>query len=239
MHGQQVTRLHTAQESSATHDMPRANERSADISTASENPGLTNPARLGALDDIVPVVYEELRVIARRHLARMRRANAKDGTFVTTALVNEVYLKLADQSDARWKDRAHFLALAARAMRHLLIDHAKAGAALKRGGGKADLIFEEVLSPDTRAAERLLEIDEALQQLATLDPRLARVVECRFFGGLTEEEIAEALDVTVRTVQRDWVKARAAARVVGRVVAWIRTTPRGGTLPRHLHVGRR
>jgi len=223
VHGQQVTRLHTAQESSATHDMPRANERSADISTASENPGLTNPARLGALDDIVPVVYEELRVIARRG----------------TALVNEVYLKLADQSDARWKDRAHFLALAARAMRHLLIDHAKAGAALKRGGGKADLIFEEVLSPDTRAAERLLEIDEALQQLATLDPRLARVVECRFFGGLTEEEIAEALDVTVRTVQRDWVKARAAARVVGRVVAWIRTTPRGGTLPRHLHVGRR
>ena len=166
-----------------------------------------------SMNALVPLVYAELKRAARRQLARSRRGGAKDGTLATTALVNEAYLKLVDQTQASWNDRAHFLALAATAMRHILIDRAKAQSARKRGGGEANITFEDAVLADQRSPERLLEIDDALDRLSQMQPRLARVVECRFYGGLSEDEIAEALSITVRTVQRDWVKARALLRV--------------------------
>jgi RNA polymerase sigma factor (TIGR02999 family) len=162
--------------------------------------------RRDALDALVPLVYDELRVIAHRHLAA--RGGARGATLATTALVNEAYLKLVDQSRAGWRDRAHFMALAAVAMRHVLTDRARARVALKRGGERRPVTLDEHAVADDAAPEQLLEVDDALQRLAALDARLARVVELRFFGGLSEEEIAEALGVTVRTVRRDWVKAR-------------------------------
>lgn len=161
-----------------------------------------------SLDSLVALLYQELRRIAHGHLARRRRSGAKQGTLATTGLVNEVYLKLVDQSQAGWKDRAHFLALAAVAMRHILIDRAKARVAQKRGGERVAVTLEEEAIAVDESPEALLDIDAALERLATLDARLARVVECRFFGGLSESETAEALGVTVRTVQRDWAKAK-------------------------------
>lgn len=160
--------------------------------------------RREALDRLVPVVYRELRAIARRHLA----GHAAGNTLVTTALVHEAYLKLVDQSNAEWRDRAHFLALASVAMRHVLIDRAKARSAVKRGGIRRRITLDDAALAVDSHAESLLEIDDALDRLAEVDPRLARVVECRFYGGMSEEEIAEALGVTVRTVERDWAKAR-------------------------------
>jgi len=157
-----------------------------------------------ALDQLIPLVYQELRVIAHRQLA----ARAPGGTLSTTALVHETYLKLIDQSRANWHDRAHFLAVASIAMRHVLVDRAKAQGALKRGGTRRRLSLEDAHVAVDDQSDGLLQLDEAMNRLAELQPRLARVVECRFFGGLTEEEIAEALGVTVRTVQRDWAKAR-------------------------------
>jgi RNA polymerase sigma factor (TIGR02999 family) len=149
-------------------------------------------------------VYDELRAIAHRRLA----ARKSNGTLVTTGLVHEAYLKLVDQSSAEWRDRAHFLALASVAMRHVLIDRAKGRTALKRGGVRRRVTLDDAIASVDDQAESLLEIDDALDRLARIEPRLARVVECRFYGGLTEEEIAEALGVTVRTVERDWAKAR-------------------------------
>jgi RNA polymerase sigma factor (TIGR02999 family) len=161
-----------------------------------------------SLDRLVPLVYGELRAIAHRQLARRGRPARGDATLATTALVNEAYLKLVDQANASWRDRAHFLALASVAMRHILIDRAKARAATKRGGGRAAVSLDDEAIAADGDPVRLLEINEALDKLAELDPRLARIAECRFFGGLSEEEIAEALGVTTRTVQRDWAKAR-------------------------------
>jgi RNA polymerase sigma factor (TIGR02999 family) len=161
-----------------------------------------------SLDRILPVVYQELRGIAHRRLA----SQAPGGTLETTALVHEAYLKIVDQSHADVHDRAHFLALASLAMRHLLIDRAKARAALKRGGARRQITLEDELIGADDQPEALLQLDEALCHLAELEPRLARVVECRFFGGMTEDEIADALGTTVRTVQRDWAKARVLLR---------------------------
>jgi RNA polymerase sigma factor (TIGR02999 family) len=164
--------------------------------------------RRDALDELVPVVYEELRTIAHRHLA----ARDRGGTLQTTGLVHEAYLKLVDQARADWNDRAHFFAVASRAMRHVLIDRARGRTRLKRGGDgpRISLDVDEIAVDDQ--PEALLQLDEALAKLAEVEPRLARVVECRFFGGLREEEIAEALGVTPRTVQRDWAKARVLLR---------------------------
>jgi RNA polymerase sigma factor (TIGR02999 family) len=161
-----------------------------------------------SLDRLLPVVYQELKTIAHRHLAR----RGEPGTLQTTALVHEAYLKLVDQSRAGWNDRLHFLALASVAMRHVLVDRAKARAALKRGGDRRriPLDADEIAVDDQ--PEALLQLEEALTSLGRVAPRLARVVECRFFGGLTEEEIATALGLTVRTVQRDWAKARVLLR---------------------------
>ncbi len=157
-----------------------------------------------ALDRITILLYDELREIAHRH----RRAHGDSASLVTTALVHEVYLKLVDQSRAKWNDRAHFLALAAVAMRHILADRAKARVAAKRGGNHAAVTLEEEMIASGDQPDALLQINEAIDRLEAIDARLARVVEYRFFGGLTNDEIAEVLDVTVRTVERDWVKAR-------------------------------
>ena len=158
----------------------------------------------GSLERLMPLVYDELRAIAHRRLG----VQGRGGTLSTTELVHEAYLKLVDQSQADWRDRAHFLALASLAMRHVLVDRAKARAALKRGGGQRPVSLDEGRVGADDQSEALLQLEEALERLAAAEPRLARVVECRFFGGLTEEEIAEVLAVTVRTVQRDWAKAR-------------------------------
>ena len=156
-----------------------------------------------SLDRLVPQLYDELRRIAHRHLAR-----GEPGTLNTTALVHEAYLKLADRSGPNPVDRTHFLALAAVAMRHILSDRAKARVAVKRGGGRQRITLDdELVGPDDQALA-LLQLEEALDRLATLSPRLARVVELRFFGGLSNEEIATALQVNPRTIERDWAKAR-------------------------------
>jgi RNA polymerase sigma factor (TIGR02999 family) len=161
--------------------------------------------RTDSVDRLLPLVYSELRAIAHRQLAA--RGN-RGGTLQTTGLVHEAYLKLVDQSRAQGKDRTHFLALAAVAMRHVLVDRARARVALKRGGAQRAVTFDEQQVAMDSQPDALLQLHEAMNRLAEVQPRLARVVECRFFGGLTEEEIADALGVTVRTVQRDWVKAR-------------------------------
>lgn len=157
-----------------------------------------------ALDHITGLVYDELREIARRH----RRARDNASSLATTALVHEAYLKLVDQSQATWNDRAHFLALAAVAMRHILTDRAKARFVAKRGGSRVAITLDEELIAAEDQPDALLQIDDALRRLDEVDDRLARIVECRFFGGLTNEEIARVLGVTVRTVERGWVKAR-------------------------------
>ena len=155
-----------------------------------------------AVDRLFPLVYEELRHIAHRQLGRER----SDHTLSTTALVHEGYLKLVDQRRARWEDRAHFFAVAAQAMRRILVSYARRHRADKRRGEMVQL--EDVVALADDRADLLLALDEALTQLSEVDERLARVVDCRFFGGLTEEETAEALGVTARTVRRDWVKAK-------------------------------
>ena len=161
-----------------------------------------------ALDELVPLLYEELRILARKQLRARRHNTEGTPTLATTALVNEAYLKLVAQSPARWNDRAHFLALCAVAMRHILVDRARARVALKHGGGRHRVALnEETVAVEDQPAA-ILEIDEAVHALERLNPRLARVVESRFFAGLSEEQTAEALGVTVRTVQRDWAKAR-------------------------------
>jgi RNA polymerase sigma factor (TIGR02999 family) len=164
------------------------------------------------LDAAVSRVYDELRTLAHQRLAR--GAGRAESTLSTTGLVHEAYLKLADQSRAEWGDRAHFLAVASLAMRHVLVDRARERQTLKRGEARRPVTLdEEQLSADDQA-DMVLQIDDALERLAQWggEPRLARVVECRFFGGLSEAETAEALGVTTRTVQRDWVKARVLLR---------------------------
>jgi RNA polymerase sigma factor (TIGR02999 family) len=160
-----------------------------------------------ALDRVVPLVYEELRKVAHRQLGGERAGH----TLSTTALVHEAYLKLVDQTRAQWTDRAQFFAVAARAMRRILVDYARRHRALRRGGAQRPLALDEADAGSIAAAERadeLVALDEALERLAALDERLSRVVECRFFAGLTEAETAEVLGVTPRTIARDWVKAR-------------------------------
>jgi RNA polymerase sigma factor (TIGR02999 family) len=159
--------------------------------------------RREALDQILPLVYNELRRSARRELA-VRPSD----TLSTTALVHELYLKFARSQHAEWNNRAHFLGVAAVAMRHILVDRARRRGTEKRGGLLRVVTLDDALVAGDEQAESLLALHEALDHLATLNERLARVVECRFFGGMTEQETAEALGVTERTVRRDWVKAR-------------------------------
>lgn len=169
-----------------------------------EVPGDPGVGNREALNRLVPLVYNELRQIAHRHLSARR-----DGaTLNTSELVNEAYLKLVDQSPSQWSDRGHFLALATLAMRHILTDRAKARMSLKRGGDRCRITLDENTISADDAPDALLQITDALDRVAAIDARLARIVEYRFFGGLSNEEIAEALGINERTVERDWIKAR-------------------------------
>jgi len=161
-----------------------------------------NPEVVNAL---LPLVYGELHAIAENQLYRER----KDHTLNATALVHEAYLKLVDQSRVTWQNRAHFLGVAARAMRRILINYAVARRAEKRGGEMIATTYDDDLVPRASAADELVALDQALVRLQQLDERQAAVVEYRFFGGLTQEEIAEVLGVSVPTVKRDWRLARA------------------------------
>ena len=157
-----------------------------------------------ALDRLLPLVYDELRRIAHRELQRER----PDHTLSTTDVVHEAYLKLIDHERVAPGEQVRFLAVAATAVRRALIEHARRRDTVKRGGGQRPVTLdEEIVAADD--SDQLLALDDALTRLAELDERLARVVECRYFGGLTEDETAAALGVTARTVRRDWVKARA------------------------------
>jgi len=159
-----------------------------------------------ALDQLVPLVHDELRRRARRAMSHERT----DHSLQPTALVNEVYLRLIDLKQVQWTDRAHFLALAARLMRRILVDLARAQLTQKRGAGAVNVSLDEdsIMAPG-RGRENLVALDEALQALATLDPRRCQVVELRFFAGMDVDETAAVLNVSRRTVMRDWTLARA------------------------------
>jgi RNA polymerase sigma factor (TIGR02999 family) len=157
-----------------------------------------------AWDRLLPLVYDELRRIARRQLRRERAGH----TLSTTALVHEAYLKLVDQTRVPYEDRAHFFGIASRAMRQVLVSHARKYRTAKRGGEWRRVPLDEAEISVEERADTLLALDEALTRLAAMSERLARVVECRFFGGMTEAETAAALGVTERTIRRDWTKAR-------------------------------
>ena len=157
-----------------------------------------------ALDALIPIVHSEL-----QHLARnLMRGERDSHTLQTSALVNEAYMRLVDLTRVRWQDRAHFFAMSARLMRRILVDHARARKQLKRGGAALHVAFDEGLLPSERATD-LIVLDDALEALGKRDPRKSRVVELRFFGGLSVEEVAEALDVSRETVLRDWRFAKA------------------------------
>ncbi len=160
-----------------------------------------------AFDRLFPLVYEELRRLARRQLAP--RHPAATPTLDTTALVHEAFLKLAGTKSPHWNDRCHFLAVAATAMRQILMDYARRRSAQRRGQGVRHLTLERREIAVDEQADALVAVDEALGRLEQLSPRLAHVVQCTFFGGMTHEETATALEVTERTIRRDWVKARA------------------------------
>ncbi len=159
-----------------------------------------------ALDELVPLVYDRL-----RRLAHDRRRDERSGLSLnTTGLVHEAYLKLVDVRQARFRDRAHFLAMASRVMRRLLVDHARARAAAKRGGGADTVVLDDDLPWLTEeGTAALMELDAALDQLATADPRRSQILEHRYFGGLSLEETAEAMDLSLATVKRDLRFARA------------------------------
>jgi len=158
-----------------------------------------------ALDELLPIVYEDLKRIARVHVRRGPVSN----TLQTQTLVHEAYLRLVDQTKANWQDRQHFLSLCARAMRQIVVSNARRHAAAKRGGGERAVTWNDDSPSDPGRAQSLIDLDDALERLGKRDERLARVVECRYFAGYTEQETADALDTSLRTVQRDWMRARA------------------------------
>jgi len=178
-----------------------------------ESPGdvtlLLNEMKLGnkdALARLIPLVYAELRALASRFL----RAERTGHTLQPTALVHEAYLRLVEQDHADWKDRAHFLAVAAQLMRRILVDYARGRATAKRGGVAVRIEIEGLeLEGERLQVEEILGVDQALDRLAVLDPQQSRVVELRYFAGLTVEEAAEALGISPRTVKRDWAMAAA------------------------------
>jgi RNA polymerase sigma factor (TIGR02999 family) len=158
-----------------------------------------------ALAELTPLVYEQLRRLAHHFM----EGQSPNHTLQTTALVNEAYLRLADQSNPNWQSRAHFFAVAARAMRQILVNYAKSSRSQKRGGGvlKVELDETAILSPEQSKA--IVDLHEALERLGTLDSRKAQVVELKFFGGLNYDEIAEVLKIARMTVRRDWEFAKA------------------------------
>lgn len=158
-----------------------------------------------AFDELLPAVYEELHSLAERYL-RHERA---DHTLQTTALVHEAYLKMADQREAQWQNRAHFFAVAAMAMRRILVNHAKSAGRIKRGGGRERVPLDEAAVIAPEANVDLVALDEALVRLAAFDERKSRIVELRFFGGMSVEETAEVMSIAPATVKRDWTLAKA------------------------------
>lgn len=158
-----------------------------------------------ALDELMPVVHSELRRLARRYMARERPGH----TLQTTALINEAYLRLVDQQGVEWQDRAHFFAVAAQVMRHILVDHARKYQSDKRGAGAQRVPLDEVVVANQQRAAELVTLDEALNHLAAMDPRQSQIVELRFFGGLTVEETAEVMKIAPITVMREWRTAKA------------------------------
>ena len=159
-----------------------------------------------AMEDLLPLVYGELKRIAARQL----RGERSNHTLSTTALVHEAWLELRQLDRIKWQNRSHYLALASQAMRRVLIDHAVARRAQKRGGGQAvETLEDDAIALVEERAEELLDLDAALERLGTLDQRQVRVVECRFFGGMSIEETAEALELSPATVKREWALARA------------------------------
>lgn len=157
------------------------------------------------LSRVMPVVYEELRKLARRYMARERAGR----TLQATALVNEAYLRLVKEKGRHWQNRAHFCAIAAGAMREILVERARARTSLKRGGSRLRVSMSEDLPVHENASIDMLALHEALGRLSQLDPQLARIVELRFFGGLTVEEAAEALNISPATLKRAWSMAKA------------------------------
>lgn len=164
-----------------------------------------NQGDKGALDRLMPLVYDELRMVARHRLA----AEDSRQTLESAALVNETYLRLVDQERVEWRNRAHFFAISARMMRRILVDHARQRRAAKRGGDRPRLSLDQSLGLPERKDLDVVALDEALGNLSKLDPQQARVIELRFFGGLTVEETSEALHISPATVTRDWVTAKA------------------------------
>ena len=157
-----------------------------------------------ALDQLLPLVHAELHSLAQRMMSREKPGH----TWQTTELVNEAYLRLAGQPGATWQDRAHFFAVASQVMRHLLVDHARARQLGKRGGEAQRVSLDEAALVAPERSADLLALDEALDRLASLDAQQSRVVELRYFGGLTVEEVAEVLDIAVITVKREWARAK-------------------------------
>ena len=157
-----------------------------------------------ALAELTPLVYQELRRIAHHHMGGQR----PDHTLQTTALINEVYLRLADQTNPRWQNRAHFFAVAARAMRQILVSYARNQQAQKRGRGAVRIELDEAALISPEESKEVVDLHEALERLTTLDSRKAQVVELKYFGGLTYDEIAEVLKVSRVTVRRDWEFAK-------------------------------
>jgi RNA polymerase sigma factor (TIGR02999 family) len=166
--------------------------------------GELRDGRREALEDLFPLLYDSMRAMALKRMGPMGRGRTLDAT----GLVHEAYLRLVDQTRFTWNDRNHFLAACSVVMRNLVIDFARKRQTQRRGGSAVALTFDEESFALDDQADELLALDEALQKLEELEPRLCRMVECRFFAGLTEEETGQALGVTSRTVRRDWVKAK-------------------------------
>jgi len=158
-----------------------------------------------SLDQLMSLVYPELRRLARRHMGR----EGPEHTLQTSALINEAYLKLVDQQRVQWQNRAHFFAVAAQVMRHILVDHARSRNYAKRGGGVPNLPLVETHALTNQRAAQLIALDDALTDLAALDPRKSQIVELRFFGGLSLEETAEVMKSSPSTIQREWRAAKA------------------------------
>ena len=158
-----------------------------------------------ALDRLVPLVYPELRKLARRHMGKENPGH----TLQTSALINEAYLRLVNQSGTKWNDRAHFFAVAAQVMRRILIDHARRHHFTKRGAGAQHIPIDEAATPGQVRASEFLALEEALSNLALIDARKSKIVELRFFGGLTVDEVADLMKLSPITIKREWRSAKA------------------------------
>ncbi len=158
-----------------------------------------------ALNKLMPLIYDELRRLARHYMSRERPGH----TLQTTALVNEAYVRLVNRKGVHWQNRAHFFAIAAQLMRSILVDHARSHAYAKRGGGARKIALDEALAVSQQRAADIVALDDALKRLAEIDPEQSRIVELKFFGGLTIEETAEVLGLSPATIKREWSTAKA------------------------------